>query len=171
MSPAVSATPYWVLSLAYWLHMLATVAWVGGLTALIYLFLPTAQKQLDPEALAGLMLHIQRRLDPLAWLSLAVLITTGLVQMGVSPNYQGFLRISNLWTVAIFIKHLAFLLMVAISAYISWGVLPAMRRLALMRAKNSKDVVRLQRRERSLLRLNLILGVIILGLTALARAA
>lgn len=171
MNLATSPTPYWVLSLAYWLHMLATVAWVGGLTALIYLLLPAAQKQLDPEAFARLLLHIQRRLDPLAWLSLSVLVGTGLIQMSASPNYQGFLRFSNLWSVAILGKHLAFLLMVAVSAYMSWWVLPAMQRLALMKAKDSEEVTRLQRRERTLLRLNLILGVIILGLTALARAA
>lgn len=171
MNPVTSPTPYWVLSLAYWLHMLATVAWVGGLTALIYLFLPAAQKQLDREAFARLLLHIQRRLDPLAWLSLSILVGTGLIQMSASPNYQGFLRFSNLWSVAILGKHLAFLLMVTISAYISWWVLPAMQRLALMKAKDSEEVTRLQRRERTLLRLNLILGAIILGLTALARAA
>lgn len=171
MSPAVSATPDWVLTLAYWLHMLATVAWVGGLTALIYLLLPAAQKQLDSEAFARLLLHIQRRLDPLAWFCLAVLVGTGLIQMSASPNYQGFLRFSNFWSIAILLKHLAFLLMVAISAYMSWGVLPVLRRLALLKAKESAEVIRLQRRERSLLWANFILGIIILGLTALARIA
>lgn len=170
MSSVVNAVPYWVLSLAYWLHMLATVAWIGGLTALIYLLLPAAKKDLDPGSYASLLLHIQRRLDPLAWLSLAILMGTGLIQMSASPNYQGFLQFSNLWSLAILIKHLVFLVMVAFSGYMSWVVLPAMRRLALTKNRGSAEARRLQRREASLLKINLILGIIILGLTALARA-
>lgn len=170
MISTIGSAPYWVLSLAYWLHMLATVAWIGGLVALIYLFLPAAQKNLEPDAYTRMLVHIQRRLDPLAWLSLAVLVATGLIQMSASPNYRGFLQISNPWSAAILVKHLAFALMVALSAYISWAVLPALRRLALLKSRGSVDIARLQRREQFLLRLNLILGVIILGLTALARA-
>ena len=37
-------TPYWALSLAFWLHMLATVAWIGGLVAVAILVLPGAKK-------------------------------------------------------------------------------------------------------------------------------
>ena len=29
--------PFWALSLTYWLHMLATVVWIGGLAALALL--------------------------------------------------------------------------------------------------------------------------------------
>ena len=34
--------PGWALSVVYWLHMLATVIWIGGLAALTLLILPTA---------------------------------------------------------------------------------------------------------------------------------
>jgi uncharacterized membrane protein len=41
------STPFWALSLAYWLHMVATVAWIGGLVALVILVLPVARRIMD----------------------------------------------------------------------------------------------------------------------------
>ena len=40
-------TPVWALSIAYWLHMLATILWIGGLTALSIIVLPAAKKVLN----------------------------------------------------------------------------------------------------------------------------
>jgi uncharacterized membrane protein len=165
--------PFWALSLAYWLHMLATVAWIGGLVALVVLVLPVARRILAPDVYATSLEQIQRRLDPLGWLSLAVLLATGLFQLSASPNYDGFLSISNRWAVAILIKHILFFGMIAVSAYLTWGVLPSLRRVAMKRAKGieTEEAEILQRRETLLLRINLILGILILGLTSLARAS
>ena len=166
-------TPYWALSLAFWLHMLATVAWIGGLVAFVVLVLPAAKRILQPDAYADFLGQIQRRLDPLAWLSLAILLTTGLFQMSANPNYDGFLTISSRWAVSMLLKHILFVGMIAVSAYLTWGVLPGLRRIAMKQAKGivTESGEQLQRRETLLLRINLILGILILGLTALARAA
>jgi uncharacterized membrane protein len=165
--------PQWGLALAYWLHMLATIAWIGGLAAIVLLVLPAARKNLTQEDFAGFLEGMQKRLDPLGWMSLAVLTGTGLFQMSASANYQGFLTVENTWARAILIKHLAFLGMIVISASLTWGVLPELRRLALKRSRGlpTPEAGRLARRELLLLRVNFVLGVIILGLTAIARAA
>lgn len=166
-------TPFWALSLAYWLHMLATVAWIGGLVALVVLVLPVARRVLEADSYAIFLEQVQRRLDPLGWLSLAVLLATGLFQMSANPNYEGFFSISNRWAVAILIKHILFFGMIGVSAYMTWGALPSLRRIALLRAKGieAEDAEKLQKRETLLLRINLILGILILGLTSLARAS
>jgi uncharacterized membrane protein len=166
-------TPYWALSLAFWLHMLATVAWIGGLVALVILVLPAAKRSLEPENYASFLEQLQRRLDPLGWLSLAILLATGLFQMSANPNYEGFLSISNRWAASMLTKHILFIGMIGVSAYLTWGILPALRRIAIRQAKglDAQDAAQLQHRETLLLRINLVLGVLILGLTALARAA
>lgn len=169
-------TPYWALSIIYWLHMLATVVWIGGLAALSLFVLPAARQALDPAPYAAFLAAMQRRLDPLGWFCLALLAVTGMFQMSASPYYQGFLAIDNTWAAAILVKHILFVGMAVISAYLTWGLLPALRRLALRRAKapesaSGEDMQRLQQRETQLLRLNLILGVLVLLLTAFARAA
>ena len=40
--------PAWALALVYWLHMLATVAWIGGIVSISILVLPAARKSLKP---------------------------------------------------------------------------------------------------------------------------
>ena len=159
--------------MAYWLHMLSTVIWIGGLAAMVLLVLPAAQKALSTEAFVHLLEALQRRLDPLGWFCLMLLVGTGLFQMSASPNYKGFLAVNNPWAFAILVKHLVFLGMVAVSAYLTWGVLPGMRRAALRLSKGleSPDAARLQRHNTQLLRLNLLLAVIVLALTALARVS
>ena len=171
--PTMGTTPTWALALIYWLHMLATIIWIGSLAAVVLLILPIARSSLQAIDFAAFLEKVQRRLDPAAWLSLMILLGTGMFQMSASPQYQGFLAVDSRWAIAILVKHLVFIGMVAVSAYLTWGVLPALRRTALRRAKESSsiDTDRLTRHEIRLLRVNFILGVIILGLTALARVS
>lgn len=165
--------PDLALSITYWLHMLATVVWIGSLAALVLLVLPTAQRALEPKAYANLLDAFQRRLDSIGWFCLVVLTGTGLFQMSASRNYQGFLAIDNRWAVAILLKHIVFLVMVGVSAYLTWGLLPSLRRTAfkLAQGKDAPEAARLQRQNTFLLRLNLTLSVIVLALTALARVS
>lgn len=166
-------TPAWALSLIYWLHMLATVAWIGALSTLAILVLPAARQALEAEAYAALLQKVRRRLDSLGWLCLVLLAGTGLFQMSANPNYQGFLSVTNRWALAILLKHLLFLAMAVVSAYLTWGLLPNLQRLALRLAQGQEvpGSQRLWRQEATLIRLNLVLGVFVLALTAVARAA
>ena len=153
--------------------MLATVAWIGGLVALVVLILPVARVVLDANNYSHFLENLQRRLDPLSWFSLAILLATGLFQLSSNPNYEGLLSISNRWAISILVKHILFLGMIAVSAYMTWGLLPNLRRIALMRSKGiePEETEKLEKREVLLIRINLILGILILGLTALARAS
>ena len=164
--------PIWALSIAYWFHMLATILWIGGLTALSLIVLPAARNTFDAKNYAKFLVVLQKRLDPMGWFSVVVLLATGMVQMSSHPSYEGFLSIQSLWARSILIKHILFGMMVLVSGYITWGLLPAMRRLALLQARgeNAPEMKTLQKREVLLLRLNLILGVFVLLLTAIARS-
>ena len=133
-------TPVWALSLAYWLHMLATVIWIGGLSALVILVIPASRKALERGAYASFLSGVQQRLDPLSWTCLLVLAATGMFQMSASPNYQGFLAIDNRWAAAIMVKHMLFLAMTCISAYLTWGVLPELRRIAMRQARGQETL-------------------------------
>lgn len=165
-------TPEWGLIIAYWLHMLATVVWLGGLAALALIVLPSARRVLDATTYASLLDALQKRLDPLAWLSLTVLVATGMFQMSANPNYSGLLAIDNRWALAILIKHVVIGGMVAASAYQTWWVLPGLRRIALRQARGmeTSEAEHLRKREAVLLTVNLVLAVIVLALTAVARS-
>lgn len=152
--------------------MLATVVWLGGLAALALIVFPAARRIMDADAFAKLLDAIQHRLDPVAWLSLAVLIATGMFQMSANPNYSGLLAIDNRWAAVILLKHIVFGGMVIASAYQTWGVLPGLRRLALRQARglDAPELETLRKRETTLLTANLALAVIVLALTAMARS-
>ena len=163
----------WALSLTYWLHMLATVFWIGGLATLSILVLPAARKALGITDYANLLMGIRRKLDPLGWFSLVVLLGTGMFQMSANPNYQGILAVNNQWAIAILIKHIVFLLMAGISAYLTWGIIPKLSRLAIRQTEgqDTPEAISLRHREALLMRINLVLGAVVLALTALARAS
>ena len=166
-------TPEWALLLSFWLHMLATVLWLGGLAAVALLVLPGMRRSLEPAAFADWLRATNRRLDSIGWLSLALLTATGLIQMSANSNYNGLLAINNNWALAICLKHIAFGGMVAVSAYLTWGLSPALERAALLRAKGNDagEEARLLARLQRLIGLNLLLGAIVLAFTALARIA
>lgn len=156
----------------FWVHMLATVAWVGSLVAMALLILPAMQRTLPPAAQLAFLAEVQKRLEPVAWFSLGLLVFTGLFQLSVNPHYDGFLAISNRWSAAILVKHGLVILLTISSALQTWEVLPAIRRVLLQAEKADPARLRsLQRQETLLLRLNLLLAMLILAATALARAA
>jgi uncharacterized membrane protein len=169
----MTAPPDWALSLAYWLHMLATVAWIGSLMTLSVLVLPAARQTLDARLYAELLARLRRRLDPLGWISLLLLAGTGLFQMSASPNYEGFLAFNNRWAVAILVKHLVFLGIILLSAYLTWGLIPRLQRGALLQGQGKDTTVLpdLQKQEALLVRVNLALGILVLVLTAIARVS
>ena len=124
--------PTWVLTLIYWLHMLATVVWVGSLAAISLLVLPSIKRTLDPDTQLVFIEALQKRLEPIAWFSISLLIVTGLFQMSVNPHYDGFLSTSTQWSLAILTKHILGVFMVVTSAIQTWEVIPAIRRAIIM---------------------------------------
>jgi len=165
------AIPDWALALTFWIHFLAAVTLVGSLVATSILVLPAAQT-LDPLEQLNLIANIQKRMEPTAWFSLSLLIVTGLFQMSVNIHYNGFLSVSNQWTIAILVKHILVVTLIVVSAVQSWDVLPTIRRLLLRKDKASQEeALKLRGREAWLLYANLILAILILGATAFMRAA
>jgi uncharacterized membrane protein len=164
-----------ILTIVYWLHLMATVVWIGGIISMAIIFLPSVQKTLENSQKSVLYAEIQRRFQPLGWLSLIVLAGTGMIQMGANSAYQGFLNINNSWAVALFSKHIAIILLVILMGIMTWGVLPALKRISLRqslgKAIDEKEQKKYGRMEKQLLNGTLVLSVIILLLTAWARSA
>jgi uncharacterized membrane protein len=169
----ITAPPSWALALTFWLHLLATVTWVGSLAGVSLLVLPAMQRSLEPATQLVFIEAMQKRLEPIAWFCMSLLLVTGLLQMSVNPHYDGFLSTSTQWSLAILTKHLLGIIMVVVSAIQTWEVIPAIRR-AIVRSKksnNTEEVDALRRREILLLRMNFGLSILILLATAFARAS
>jgi uncharacterized membrane protein len=164
--------PSWVLAVIYWLHMLATVTWIGSLAAILIMVLPASKRTLKPVDQLSFISAVQKRLEPISWFSIGLLAATGLVQTSVNPHYDGFTDISTQWSIAMLLKHLLGVAMIVVMAIQTWEVLPAIHRLLLLKDRASEaELERLNKNEKILLKANLILAVMVLLATAFARAA
>jgi uncharacterized membrane protein len=162
----------WVMAVIYWLHMLATVTWIGSLAAINLLVLPASNQTLKLVDQISFISALQKRLEPLAWFSMGLLIATGLFQLSANPHYDGFLATSTQWSLAILVKHSLSAILAVTSAIQTWEVLPSIHRILMKKeTADAGELEKLQRREVILLRLNLVLSTLILGATAFARAS
>ncbi|GMR09632.1 MAG: hypothetical protein BMS9Abin28_0451 [Anaerolineae bacterium] len=156
-----------VLTIAFWLHMAATIVWIGGLFYQAVVVNPALERL--PAERGRLAEDMRRRFQPLASLSLLVLIGTGLLQMSGNPNYEGLFAFTNPWSRALLTKHFAVGLMILVAAYQTWVLNPRLSRLALKREADASHQV--AREISRLNRVGLAFGILVLGLTALARTA
>ena len=168
----IASPPVWALALTFWLHLLATVAWIGCIISISILILPAAGKILKPADHLALIEAMQKRLEPIAWFCMSLLLLTGLLQMSVNPHYDGFLSTSTQWSLAILVKHILGIFMVVASAIQTWEIIPAIRRTLMNKKKADEgQVIALQKKEILLIRINFGLSLLILLATAFARAS
>src|SRR5512142_761380 len=99
----ITAPPTWALALTFWLHLFATVTWVGSLAGVSLLVLPAMQRSLESETQLVFIEALQKRLEPIDWFSMSLLLLTCLFQMSVNPHYDGLLATSTQWSIAILI--------------------------------------------------------------------
>ena len=162
---------FWILAISYWIHLLCTVLWLGGMALLALVAWPALRRR---ELADNQWLGLQQKFTPWANASLVLLLVTGFVQMTLDSNYAGFLVIDSLWAGAILVKHIAFVGMVIIGAYVQFRLHPAMERTALLAVSKPRlaatEQAALTAREIGLLRWNLACALVVLLCTALATA-
>lgn len=135
-----------------WLHDLFTAAWIGGMIALAWAVLPAARRTLGAgRETKALMTAIQKRLSAVVYLSIVGLWITGLLMTRRAGG--NLFQASTPYGIALMVKHILVLLMVAVSLLRSLGV-----RLDALRIT--------PQRQMALLMLNTALGILVLGATA-----
>jgi uncharacterized membrane protein len=149
-----------LLALSTWLHVLATIVFIGYylFTALIYL--PVLERHMQANALRGLLEGISARLRPFFGGSLLIFLVTGTYLMLINQHYLGLGRFFvNPWSALMVIKHglvLAFLALAVFSERAFLGKISDQNPGAL---KNFRWA----------LRINTLLGLVILLLTSIAQ--
>jgi uncharacterized membrane protein len=167
----LTTPPTWALALTFWLHLLATVTWIGCIISMSILILPAAAKTLKPADHLALIEAMQKRLEPIAWFCMSLLLITGLFQMSVNPHYDGFLSTSTQWSLAILTKHILGIFMVVASAIQTWEVIPTIRRTLMKKTVDEGQIIALKKKEILLIRINFGLSLLILLAAAFARAS
>ncbi len=156
------------LSILNWLHLIATVVWIGGIGTNLLVLMPSMRESLEPPMIGKLMGAVMRRFRRLVYASIFVLGVTGVLMNLLDENYLGLMKLGNLWSQIALIKHIftAALIILAIYAFESLG--PKVSKLAVKGP--SPELARLQRLQIKLATTGLIMGIIILFLTGIATA-
>lgn len=161
----------WLLALSYWIHLLATIIWLGGLALFVLVAMPAVRQGTLAE---NQWIAVQKKFLPWANGSLVILLISGFVQMTNDSHYNGFLQLDSTWAWAMLLKHVAFVGMVAVSFYTQAYLHPAMDRVALLLETKPKvaegELALLAQREKRLLQLNVGCALLVLLFTAVATA-
>jgi copper resistance protein D len=148
------------------LHLLATVTWIGGMLFMKLVLMP-AMEAIDPPQRGLLMGAAAKRFTIVAWSCTVVLLATGFLK---TPGQYLFDSGTTFGTLLL-IKHVVIVLMIVVGLVITLSVAPRLRALAPAPGKApSPELAAVQKRLEALSATNTVLGLVVLLLVAMLRA-
>ncbi|MCK4849312.1 MAG: hypothetical protein KAT16_09815 [Candidatus Heimdallarchaeota archaeon] len=142
--------------LAKFFHDIATITWIGGLFSMGFVVLPSTKKVFEKKSDSKkLMETIQHRLSILVYISIILLIVTGLMLAKHSGLYLGIVSLGNEYSTLTTIKHVLYVTMLLIT-------LTRSQFLDMMKLNHEKKV----KVSVLLLFANIVLGFIVVFLSA-----
>ena len=157
-----------LLSVINWLHLIAMVIWFGGMFTNILVLVPSLKESFEPAAMGPFMGRFVKRSRRLVYLSIVVLLVTGVVMLLLNKEYLGLLDLGNEWSILMVIKHIFVLAMIGIAVYMFEVVFPTIGRLA---AKGpSPELARIQKLQIRLGVVGFVVALAILAFTAVTTA-
>jgi uncharacterized membrane protein len=145
-----------ILALCYWLHLIATVVWIGGIFFILFITIPSAKLVLGAEA-GKLMGETSKRFTPLANFSIILLIVTGAVLTALNKQFSGIGNFDNSWSLGLIVKHVLVLVMVLVHFYRGLILAPK-----IARTEPASEKTSLQKLSLNLVKVNFCLGLMVL---------
>lgn len=148
-----------------WIHLMATVAWIGGMFTNFIVYIPSIGKTLEQPQAGKLMAAVMKRFRVLVYISMAVFLFTGIMMASMHLN-SGAIQSSRTEMIAILLFKVPLYIVMVILAIIAFEIVaPRVARLAMEGA--SPGLQRAQRSQKVLAMSGFILGVLILAVSAL----
>lgn len=69
-----------------WVHVLSAMTWIGGMLFIALVLVPAARGLGDATLRTRLVQETGRRFRTIAWIALALLVTTGLLNLWMAPE-------------------------------------------------------------------------------------
>ena len=80
-----------LLTVVNWLHLAATVTWMGAMVTNVVVLMPAAKQSLEPPVMGRLFGSFMKRFRPLVYICILTLFGTGLVMMLLNRHYKAAL--------------------------------------------------------------------------------
>lgn len=145
-----------MLAGSYWLHSIATVVWIGGITFILFIVIPSAKQVLGVEA-GKLMGDISKRFTPIVNYCIILLIVTGALLTAVNQQFSEIGNFGNSWFWGLIVKHVLVFGMVAVHFYRGLVLAPK-----IARTEPASEKASLQKLSMNLVKVNFYLGLIVL---------
>lgn len=142
-----------------WVHLTATIIWLGGIAFILLVAIPSARKVLGGEA-GKLMGEVTKKFTPMANLSIMFLLLTGIFLMAIDGNISGEVFQGGRGT-GMLLKFLLFLLMAGVHFFRGKVLAPR-----IAKTQSDGEKARLQKLSLNLVWLNFGSGLVVLLLSA-----
>ena len=117
-----------VAAIIDWLHLIAMVAWIGGVFINNLALSPSARESLEPPVMGRFMGSYMKRFRVLAYVCMGILVVTGVIMTFFSPQYAGGFDLSGPWALFLLLKHILVVVLIIIGVYILEVLNPKMGR-------------------------------------------
>ena len=145
-------------------HVMATVAWIGGMFFNILVVIPTVSKTLEPPVAGKFMGAMLKRVRVVVYVSLVLLFVTGIPMKIASGYYVSIINFDNTWEIVTFIKHV-FVGLLAVLAFYNFEILaPKVGKLAMNGP--STELKALRKKQMALGAVSFLFGIIIVALSS-----
>lgn len=156
-----------VKTLIDWLHIMATVVWIGGMFTNMVILRPVLAKTLAPADAGRFMGALMKRFRVVVYASIVLLGVTGIPLKIINENYVSIINFENSWEIVSFVKHVCYGILVLLAVYMFEVLTPRMGRLA---AKGpSPEMKALQKQQMLAGSLAFLSAMVILVLSSLMR--
>ncbi len=155
---------YAVSIIIKWIHLMATVAWIGGMLTNFVVYLPAIRKVLDPPTTGKLMGAVMKRFRLMVYISIGVFFLSGMIMGFVHGGADGIPSAGDNWLFILTMKIVVFTIMVVTAIYAFEFLAPKVAKIAANGP--SPELLRIQKSQMLLAMIGFVMGMIILALTA-----
>ena len=148
-----------------WIHLMATVAWIGGMFTNFFIYIPSIGKTLEPPVAGKLMAAVMKRFRIMVYVSMAVFLLTGITMASLRLDSGEFFSSRNELMAILIIKVPLYIIMVILAIVAFEIVAPRVARLAA--EGPSPRLQKAQRSQKILALTGFLLGVLVLALSAM----
>lgn len=148
-----------------WIHLMATVAWIGGMFTNFFIYIPSVGKTLDAPVAGKLMAVVMKRFRILVYVSMTVFLITGIIMGAIHLESSAILSNKNQMVAILIFKVPLYILMVILAIVAFELVAPRVARLA--KDGPSQKLQRAQRNQKILAFTGFLLGMLVIALSAM----
>jgi len=153
-----------VTILLRWIHLMATVAWIGGMFTNFFIYMPAMRKVLDPSTTGKLMGTVMKRFRIMVYISMGLFLITGMISGFIHVTSVDAASVEKSWNTLLTVKISIFVVMAVLAIYAFEYLAP---KVAETTAKGaSPELARIQKTQMAMASIGFILGIIIVAISS-----